>query len=130
MSKGTRREQQACEIYEKAGYTTYRPATVQFGENDVYGLFDLIAMHPSRKPVYVQVKSNGARGITQWVKDAQALMPFEHATVHFAVPYDREGWRLIEVDSDGRETVYDERDDWDGKLGEGLANYLSPGLIA
>ena len=129
MSKGTRREQQACEIYENAGYTTYRPATVQFGENDVFGLFDVIAMSPNRKPRYVQVKSNGARGITQWTEDVCSLVPFEHAVCEFAVPYDREGWRLIQVSQDGREDVYDEREQWDGKIGEGLTNYLAPGLI-
>ena len=128
MSKGTRREQQACEIYENAGYTTYRPATVQFGENDVFGLFDVIAVDPSRKPRYVQVKSNGARGIRQWTKDVCALMPLEHAVCEFAVPYDREGWRLLEVDRDGPTAVYDERDR-DVKMGEGLTNYLSPDVI-
>ena len=125
MSKGTRREQQACEIYEEAGYTTYRPATVQFGENDVFGLFDLIAVDKGRKPRFVQVKSNRAAGINQWCRDVQALMPSEWAVSEFVVCHDREGWRLLQPVGEGYQTVYDGRDS-DGDMGEGLAEWLSP----
>ncbi len=124
MSKGTRREQEACEIWENAGFLTYRPATVRFGENDIFGHFDLIAMRSDRQPHYVQVKSNGARGITQWCKDVREYFPFDCGRVFFAVPYDRSGWRLIEVTEDSRTDVVDERD-VDCNMGSEVVNYLS-----
>jgi hypothetical protein len=124
MGKGTRREQEACEIYEDAGYRTYRPATVQYGENDVFGLFDLIAMRPDSVPRYVQVKSNSARGINQWCRDVRRLVPPEHAHAEFLVCHDREGWRLLRPTSDGYTTVYDEREK-DVRMGAGVTEWLS-----
>lgn len=123
MSKGTRREQQCCEIFENAGYMTYRPATVRFGENDVFGLFDLVAMKTDAPPWYVQVKSNGAYGIEAWCEKVREIFPFEHGRAAYAVPYDQYGWRLIRVGSTDRCTVYDERDT-DDNMGEGITNYL------
>jgi len=49
MSKGARRERQAVDLYQRAGMGTYRPATVKFGENDVFGLFDLLAFSPRHR---------------------------------------------------------------------------------
>jgi hypothetical protein len=124
MSKGTRREKEACEIYEQAGYTTYRPATVQYGENDVFGLFDLIAVDPVRPPRFVQVKSNRASGINDWMDDAVALMPPEHAVVEFLVCHDRQGWRLAQPTESGYEWVYDGRDS-EASMGDPLTEVLS-----
>jgi Holliday junction resolvase len=126
MGKGTRRERQACEIYEQAGYETYRPATVQFGENDVFGLFDLIAVDPGRKPRYVQVKSNGATGIKKWTAEVFERMPMSYMEAEYAVPYDGEGWRVVKpvaVDPHEHVTLFDGRES-DANMGEGLAEWL------
>jgi hypothetical protein len=123
MGKGTRREQQACEIYEEAGYETYRPATVQFGENDVFGLFDLIAVHPNRKPHYTQVKSNRASGIIEWMQEARDLLPREHAEIRFLVCHDRQGWRMARPTPEGYEWLYDGRDSG-ASMGDPLAEVL------
>lgn len=123
MTKGSRRERQGVEIYEAAGYYTYKPETSKFGDNDLWNLFDIAAMNPSRKVVFSQVKSNGARGIENWTEAVQEICPFDHVETHFLVCHDREGWRLIVVDEDDRETVVDERES-DEKMGEGVASYL------
>jgi hypothetical protein len=63
MTKGKRRERQAKAIYEQAGYAVANPERSKYGANDFYNHWDLVAMQPGRKPRFVQVKSNVARGI-------------------------------------------------------------------
>lgn len=123
MSKGDRREREAVELYKKAGMGTYRPATVQFGENDIGGLFDLLAFSPSHNHVHaVQVKSNKAAGIRGWTRHTALWRALGFRTF-YAVPVDREGWRLIEALDDGHTTVMDERER-DCDMGDGLVEYL------
>ena len=123
MSKGTRREREACDLFEQAGYETYRPATVQYGENDIFGQFDLIAMAPPRETWWVQVKANGARGIEAWAERVCEYFDFRAGQPAYLVPYDREGWRLIAVGESGRYDVLDERA-LDVSMGEGLVAFL------
>ena len=124
MSKGTRREREAVALYHDAGMATYRPATVQYGENDVFGLFDILAFSPNHDCMHaIQVKSNGARGIRKWTAHT-ALFRSLGMRTFYLVPYDREGWRLIEATSDGTETIVDERES-DGKIGDDLTAYLT-----
>lgn len=123
MGKGSRNEREARDLYEAAGYQVYRPATVRFGENDLFNLFDLVAMHPDRVPRYVQVKSNRASGINQWCDDVRALCPPEHTVPEFVVKHDREGWRVIQPTTDGHETMLDGRET-SGKIGEPLTAWL------
>lgn len=123
MSKGTRREREAAEIYGRAGFATYRPATVTYGENDVFGLFDVIAISPLHDRVRgVQVKSNGARGIRDWCRHTSLWRQHGWAT-RYLVPYDNKGWRLIECDCKGTHTIYDGREN-DQCMGEGLVEFL------
>lgn len=124
MTKGARRERQAVEIYEAAGYTAYSPENSQYGENDILGRFDLVAVKPDHPVEFVQVKSNGARGIEAMKVDLQTWFPLAAANCRYAVAHDREGWRLISVYPDGHETEYDGRTD-DTNMGEGLTGYLS-----
>ena len=125
MGKGARREREAVNLYKQAGWAVYRPSVVRFGENDVFGLFDLIAVDKGRKPRFVQVKSNRAAGIEHWCHEVNALMPSEWTVSEFVVCHDREGWRLLQPVGEGYQTVYDGRDS-DGDMGEGLAEWLSP----
>jgi len=125
MTKGARRERQAVEIYRDAGFTAYSPETTQYGENDILGRFDLVAVRPGAKPRFVQVKSNEARGIRALEADLQAWFPLSYAVAQYAVAHDREGWRLITVYPDGHETVYDGRTD-ETNMGDGLRDYLLP----
>jgi len=125
MGKGTRREQQACDIYEAAGFETYRPATVQYGENDIYGLFDLIAFGAHPEPYhYVQVKSNRAAGINQWAENALHFAT-EDVRVRMLVCHDNEGWRALDPVPGGYNVVYDGRDN-EQNMGDGLTAFLEP----
>jgi Holliday junction resolvase len=131
MSKGDRREREAVNLYQQAGWATYRPATVQYGENDVFGLFDLLAVNPSQRSVHgVQVKSNRATGINDWSRQTWLWRRLGWRTFYL-VPVDSKGWRLIEAKAvrDGLpnySTVVDERD-MDCGMGEAVTAYLSQG---
>lgn len=128
MSKGDRRERQACEIYQQAGFATYRPATVRYGENDIFGLFDILAVSPSHGSVHgVQVKSNRATGINDWADHTRLWRNLGWRTF-YAVPVDREGWRFLEPaeDEHGNSailTCVDERKH-NCNMGDVLAEYL------
>ena len=104
--KGRRREAQAEDIYHSVGYRTFRPRNTRFGDNDLFNLFDILAIPPagSVAPVMLsQVKSNEARGIEQWVTDAMDYCA-ACVRVHFLVCHDGQGghnpvpprWRLLE----------------------------------
>ena len=109
MSKGTRREREAVKLLQRAGYATYRPATVQYGENDPFGLFDCLAFAPHLPARFVQVKSNAARGRRSWFEHAR-LFEAHGILTEMWVCHDREGWRVIRRAQSGSETVYDGRD--------------------
>ena len=122
MSKGTRREREWHAILKRAGHIPYRPATVQYGENDVWGLFDVVSVEPFHYELCGwQVKSNGARGIETWTRDVK---PIENAVrALWAVPYDNEGWRVLEAINGMHTTLYDERQR-DCRMGEGVTEWL------
>jgi len=124
MSKGDRRERQAVDILQRAGFATYRPATVRFGENDIFGLFDVLAISPAHGPVWaIQVKSNRATGVEAWARHTWLWRRVGWATCYL-VPVDGEGWRLIECTDSGTHTLYDGRQT-DENMGDGLVAYLS-----
>lgn len=128
MSKGTRRERECVELYQRAGMATYRPATVQYGENDIFGLFDLLAVSPRSEHVHaVQVKSNRALGIEAWTRHTALWRRLGWRTF-YAVPIDNEGWRLIECRGVGlcrsdNKTRVDERE-LDCDMGDGVVEWL------
>lgn len=122
MSKGSRRERELVDILKSAGMATYRPATVRFGENDMFGLFDVLALSPNHNQVYaIQVKSNHANGIRAWSRHTQLFRNLGWRT-QYAVPIDNKGWRLIECTQEGHTDVVDERET-DGKVREDIIKY-------
>lgn len=124
MGKGARRERECAELFQRAGFATYRPATVRFGENDVWGLFDVLAIAPHGRLWAVQVKSNSARGIQAWGRHTRLWRRHGFVTA-YAIPHDGEGWRLVECTDNGTRDLVDERDA-DCNMGEGIVAYLSP----
>jgi Holliday junction resolvase len=123
MSKGTRRERELVELLQKAGMATYRPATVRYGENDIFGLFDVLAVSPNHPCVYaIQVKSNRATGIRKWTSHTQLFRNLGWITM-YAVPVDNKGWRLIECTKMGTIDVIDERET-NEKVGEGILTHF------
>lgn len=123
-AKGDRREREARDIYEAAGYTVQPFYGRPYGETDGFGLFDLVATKPRSPPRFVQVKSNQARGIREWTEETQQILPDWHAIADMAVCHDNAGWRLITVRDNGYRTVVDERDE-DVDMGEHLQLYLT-----
>lgn len=138
--KGKRRESEASKIYEQAGYETYRPQESKWGETDMFGLFDMIAVPGTddnnkrvlreNAPVrFVQVKSNRASGIEAWCTEVAERFRGP-CVADFVVCHDREGWRLLSPtlkrNEDGtvaHETLIDERE-LDCEMGSVLVNYL------
>ena len=127
-AKGTRREQEACEYMQRAGYATYRPATVQFGENDIFGLFDVLAVAPDLPLRAVQVKSNRAVGRRSWFDHTQLWRAHGFVT-ELWVCHDHEGWRVIRCDTDPADggvrhrVVYDGRDS-NASMGDTLVQWI------
>ena len=121
-SKGAKREKQLCEILDAAGYETYSPQNIAYGDNDLMGLFDVMARrgHHLR---FIQVKSNRSQGITQWFEDTNPYYPMQAVTVGFAVCEDYHGWRYAEATVDGYEWVYDGRDNG-REMGEGFIKWF------
>lgn len=122
MSKGSRREREAVDLLKKAGYAPYRPATVRFGENDMWGLFDVMAIAPDKPQRAVQVKSNRAVGVRSWARHTRLWRQHGYLTEYW-VPVDNQGWRVIRCRDDGTETVYDGRDS-NASMGDTLVQWM------
>jgi len=124
--KGDRRERQAKEILEYAGFTVETPNSTPYPQGygvDFFGAFDFIAFKDGEKPVFGQVKSNGARGIRSFHEELQAIQfPFEFAEAEYYVCYDNAGWRILEITEDGANEIYDGRDN-DKNMGEGAKEF-------
>jgi len=130
MTKGSRREREAVDLYQQAGFATYRPATVRYGENDMFGLFDLLAVSPSHRRVHgVQVKSNKTRNLTRW-KRLTSLWRRLGWFCGLLVCHDSRGWVMYDTNidpDDGRRVcrvAVDERDA-DCKMGHGVVEWLN-----
>lgn len=112
--KGDRRERQAREILESAGYKVETPNSTPYPQPygvDFFGLFDFMAFKEDEKPIFGQVKSNGFRGIRSFPDDCQEhQVPFAYVRVQYWTCYDGEGWRIAEINKNGYDTVYDERE--------------------
>jgi len=72
--KGYRSELEAVHEYEKRGWTVYKPQkTSKFGTQDIFGMFDLIAISPPSpngcEIHFVQVKSNSTRGFLKKLRE-------------------------------------------------------------
>lgn len=124
--KGDRRERQAKNILESAGYNVETPNSTPYPQGygvDFFGLFDFIAFKDGEKPIFGQVKSNGARGIRSFPEECKEVQfPFDFAEIEYWVCYDGEGWRIIELTEDGSEDVYDGRDN-NKNMGEGAIEF-------
>ncbi len=123
--KGNRRERQARELYERAGYECQAFRGTAYRETDGFGLYDFVAVRDDSRVAFVQVKSNSTEGaLGEFFQRSTAALPREHAVSQFLVCHDYQGWRLAEPAEHGYEWVYDGRDA-DGAMGEGLVEVLN-----
>lgn len=124
--KGNRREREAREFYESAGYWVYSPPNQQFCDTDVWGLFDLVCFRVTDGSMrFVQVKSNGASGVREWMQQAHHFEDVQNVTVDFLVPHDGVGWRLLQTTDDERAytCLLDERNK-DCDMGDVVTKHL------
>lgn len=122
--KGNKREREAREFYEDAGYTTERSQGTRWDRSDWWGHFDLMAMSPDELR-FAQVKSQEASGIYDiigWARQWGA----PNVKFDMLVCHDREGWRLLRLlpEDETYTCVVDERDT-DGNMGDGVVAYLA-----
>jgi len=123
MGKGQRRERQAAELYEQAGYETFRAPNAKFNHGDMFGAFDIVCAKPDVLPRLVQVSTN-ANGRKQWIRDARFYQQCGFAVDYLQV-YKNEGWRLFQPRvEEGWTDPVDERAE-NLKMGEGVVRYLS-----
>jgi hypothetical protein len=125
--KGDRREREAVELLEKAGWAVETPNSTPYPQKygvDFFGLFDFMAFKDGHI-LFGQVKANGARGITTFSEeclDNQVPLEADNVTVEFWVCYDYKGWRIDEVNLDSYETIVDERE-LDVPIGQEVVEY-------
>jgi len=72
-TKGSLHEREAAQEYEALGWTVYRPPKTRYGTQDIFGMFDLIAISPPSpngcEIHFVQVKSNSTGGFLKKLKN-------------------------------------------------------------
>ena len=121
--KGNRRERQAEQMYQRAGYKTEICRGLRWGRTDWFGLFDVMAIKEGHKVRFAQVKSNQVSDVNGWIAKARRFCDPKHVALDYLVCHDYKGWRFIQESADGYETVFDERNE-DCDMGEGLTEFL------
>jgi len=69
--KGYRSQYEAAQEYERRGWSIFVPQkTSHFGTQDIFGLFDLVAISPDGSKLhFVQVKTRSTRGFLKKLKE-------------------------------------------------------------
>jgi len=68
--KGYRSQAEAAEEYKKRGWEVFVPPKSKYGTQDIFGMFDLVAISPDGCEIhFVQVKSNSTRGFLKKLKE-------------------------------------------------------------
>lgn len=95
-SKGDRHERQAKNLLKQKGYHVHKKLNTQYDSGDMFSLFDLLAVKPGRKPVFIQVKTNGTAGeLGATLHEARKIMDLNHADLEYWIKYSYEGWRIL-----------------------------------
>lgn len=111
--KGDRRERQAEAILVAAGYNVEKPNSTPYQQQkvDFFELFDIMAVRPNEPVLFIQVKSNAARGIQDFHdRCINQGIPFDNVEIEFWVCHDGDGWRFFDITEHGKSKTYDERD--------------------
>jgi len=69
-TKGSLREREAVQEYEKRGWLVFKPQKVsKFGTQDIFNMFDFVAISPDGSEIhFVQVKTGSTRGFLKKLK--------------------------------------------------------------
>jgi len=105
--KGNRVQRKAIQQLEIEGYLVDK---VEVGgkfakSKDLFGLFDLVALHKNTKPSFIQVTCNRPHTHKKYL-----CFSLEYPMVNIIqmVWYDRKGWKIFNYDN-GTKKVYDGR---------------------
>lgn len=107
---GRETEDIAIDCLEYHGYHVYQPPKAKYREQDVFGLFDLLAFGHDRE-LRIQVKGGrDASGIQSWFRQARH---FEEHLTDIEVQFwhrKQDCWRIAVAVPDGYGWVFDGRD--------------------
>jgi len=111
---GRETEQIAMDLYESNGYLVYQPPHAKFREQDVFGLFDLLAFGDGRLDC-IQIKGGrDASGIRDWFSHARV---FEEVIGELRITFmhrSQDSWRVARTDDGGYAWVFDGRQGTNG----------------
>lgn len=120
-SKGNRHEREAKNLLSELGYTVHKKVHTRYDPGDIFSLFDLIAVKTERKPVFIQVKTNGTGGdLGKTLRESRELIATGHVDLEYWIRYSREGWRVLRSkNGNDWDEVVDEREA-DSSIGSGV----------
>lgn len=96
VAKGRRNEQRCEDFFKSIGYHTWRTFRNRYHDLDMFGLFDVVALHPDgKKMLFIQVKSNKCDKKTKDAIRAIKLTPNCEKWVW--IWHDRKGWTMEEL---------------------------------
>ena len=92
VSKGSRNEKRCADELRGEGYVIWKTIRTKYQNIDLFGLFDVVALHPEGKHIkFIQVKSNRADN-----KAREAIMKLKMPSScikEMWIWVDRVGWR-------------------------------------
>lgn len=95
-AKGDRHETECKNLLGDLGYTVHKKVNNRYDSSDIFALFDLIAVRQDRKPVFIQVKTNGTEGeLGNTLRESRDLLKVEHVDLEYWIKYDYRGWRVL-----------------------------------
>ncbi len=117
IAKGRKSEKLFADLLKKRGFTVWKPTNCKFGKKDVFGLFDLLAIHRQGDLYMIQVKTGNKTNFYKARKDIEKFiksffnLQFYVSVVHInkkkilisIFDYLRFEWRNKEIDLDKEE---------------------------
>lgn len=132
--KGRETERLVVEAYDHAGWErVFQPPKAKYTNQDIFGLFDIVAYHPAVGLRFSQVKTNQTQGeLGSFFEDSEFLAGEDRVSCEFVVYHDgtkgAEGFRVARRDGDtGYTWEFDNRDSDDETVSEGLTTFLKQG---
>lgn len=106
--KGLNTEKKCANELKGQGYTVWKTMRVRFANIDLWGLFDVVAVHPEGEHIlFIQCKTNALPSPAQR-QAIRALKLPENCEKWAWIWYDRKGWRKVKLFG---EDVYLEEED-------------------
>ena len=126
VSKGYRREKQAKDLLEETGFKVYRKPNTKYGDNDIYNLFDIVALDKKLNSWYIQVKSNTTAGALKNIKKSLNYPSDYKLNSYFQVWVckDYKGWRIYYLSNEWEFIRIVDEPAEDVHTGENVLKYL------